>query len=66
MGEAFNTQMGEVSLEDGCTPFGKEMLKHFLFDPNFKNLNQGILQHSMVSNRNIDTSQQALSVASPA
>ena len=23
------------------TPFGKEMLKHFLFNPNFKNLNHG-------------------------
>ncbi|KAN0096323.1 PLP-dependent transferase [Hyaloscypha variabilis] len=41
MGEALNTQMGEVSLEDGRTPFGKQMLKHFRFDPNFINLNQG-------------------------
>ena len=23
------------------TPFGKEMLKHFLFDSNFKNFNHG-------------------------
>jgi hercynylcysteine S-oxide lyase len=48
MGEAFNTQMREVSLEDGGTPFGKEMLKHFLFDPKFKNLNQGTFPRLIV------------------
>jgi hypothetical protein len=59
MGEAFTTQMGEVSLDDGRTPFGKEMLKHFLFDPKFKNLNQGIFPRSIASRRNIDISHQA-------
>ncbi|KAF4629919.1 hypothetical protein G7Y89_g8223 [Cudoniella acicularis] len=37
--------MGEVSLHVSTKyeriPFGKEMLKHFLFDPEFKNLNHG-------------------------
>jgi hypothetical protein len=65
MGEALNTQMGEVSLEDGRTPFGKQMLKHFRFDPNFINLNQGILPHSAVTNWNFNTSQQGLSALSP-
>lgn len=50
MGEvSLNTKMGEVSLDDGRTPFGKGMLKHFLFDPSFKNLNQGIFPSSIVS-----------------
>jgi len=39
MGEALNTKMGEVSLDNAPTPFGKEMLKHFQIDPNFRNLN---------------------------
>ena len=43
MGEALDNKMGEVSLENERTPFGKEMLKHFPFDPAYKNLNQGIL-----------------------
>ena len=43
MGETLDTKMGEVSLENERTPFGKEMLKHFPFDPAYKNLNQGIL-----------------------
>jgi hercynylcysteine S-oxide lyase len=56
MGEAsLDIKMGEVSLNDGRTPFGKEMLKHFLFDPNFKNLNQGIFPSSIVSKWYIDT-----------
>jgi len=37
--------MGHISLEEGVkyerTPFGKAMLKHFLFDPGYKNLNHG-------------------------
>jgi hypothetical protein len=43
--------MGEVSLDDVSTykrtPFGKEMLKHFLFDPDYKNLNHGISPSSI-------------------
>jgi hypothetical protein len=45
MGDATVLKMSEVSLEEESkyerTPFGKEMLKHFLFDPTFKNLNHG-------------------------
>lgn len=33
--------MGEVFLDDQRIPFGKEMLKQFLFDSKFKNLNHG-------------------------
>ena len=37
--------MGDIYIEDAPTyertAFGKEMLKHFLFDPEYKNLNQG-------------------------
>lgn len=51
MGELLNIKMGEVSLDNERTPFGKEMLKHFLFDPHYKNLNQGIFPHSIVYNR---------------
>jgi hypothetical protein len=54
MGEALNTQMGEVSLDDERIPFGKEMLKQFLFDSKFKNLNHGTLPHSIVSTSKID------------
>ncbi|TVY78146.1 Hercynylcysteine sulfoxide lyase [Lachnellula suecica] len=39
-----DTKMGEAPLNDTTyerTPFGKEMLKHFSFDPAFKNLNHG-------------------------
>jgi hypothetical protein len=59
MGEAFNSKMGEVSLEYGPAPFGKEMLKHFLFNPDFKNLNQGIFRRSIWSYMHIDNNQQA-------
>ena len=42
---SLNLKMGEVSLDVASTykrtPFGKEMLKHFLFDPSYKNLNHG-------------------------
>jgi hypothetical protein len=51
MGEVLNIKMEEVSLNNERTPFGKEMLKHFLFDPDYKNLNQGIFPHSISSNR---------------
>lgn len=54
MGEALNAQMGEVFLDDERIPFGKEMLKQFLFDSKFKNLNHGTLPHSIVSTSNID------------
>ena len=47
MTESLDTKMGEVSLNGDTkyerTPFGKEMLKHFLFDPTYKNLNHGTL-----------------------
>lgn len=37
--------MAEVSLNSSPgyepTPFGKEMLKHFMFAPDYKNLNHG-------------------------
>ena len=65
MGESLTTKMGEVSLDNGRTPFGKEMLKHFLFDPNFKNLNQGDFSHSTIPYWNIDIYYQAPLVASP-
>lgn len=42
MGEA--SQNGVSKYER--TPFGKEMLKHFLFDPKFKNLNHGTIDSS--------------------
>jgi len=48
-------KMGDITIEDvpkyERTPFGKEMLKHFLFDPNYKNLNHGIMssQSSLLS-----------------
>jgi hypothetical protein len=66
MGEALDTKMGEVSLDNGRTSFGKEMLQHFLFDPKFKNLNQGILLCLIVPKPNIDSSQQVPSAAFPA
>ena len=64
MGEALNTKIGEVSLDEGRTPFGKEMLKHFLFDSNFKSLNHGIFACSNLSNVVIDINNQAPLVAS--
>ncbi|KAJ5928453.1 hypothetical protein N7466_007409 [Penicillium verhagenii] len=30
-----------MTIEDQLTPFGKPMLKHWLFDPSYKNLNHG-------------------------
>jgi hypothetical protein len=46
MTSSLNTKMGDISFKHESayarTPFGKEMLKHFLFDASFKNLNQGI------------------------
>jgi len=42
MGDALDAKMGEVSLDNGPTPFGKEMLKHFQIDSRFRNLNHGI------------------------
>jgi hypothetical protein len=40
------SQLEKARLQDGPkyerTPFGKEMLKHFLMDPSYKNLNHGI------------------------
>ncbi|KAG0653097.1 PLP-dependent C-S lyase [Hyphodiscus hymeniophilus] len=36
-----NNQTVDSTPTDKRTPFGKEMLKHFLFDPSFKNLNHG-------------------------
>ncbi|KAL2070800.1 hypothetical protein VTL71DRAFT_13826 [Oculimacula yallundae] len=45
MASSLLKKMGEVSLEPSPTyertPFGKEMLKHFSFDPSYKNLNHG-------------------------
>ncbi|KAG4428102.1 hypothetical protein IFR05_016414 [Cadophora sp. M221] len=45
MSSSIERKMGEVSLEPSPTyertPFGKEMLKHFSFDPSYKNLNHG-------------------------
>lgn len=45
MTTSLDTKMGDISIKDEDvyerTPFGKEMLKHFLFDPSFKNLNHG-------------------------
>ncbi|KAF8861732.1 aminotransferase family protein-like protein [Acephala macrosclerotiorum] len=45
MGELIESKMGEVSLDNApeyeSTPFGKEMLKHFLIDPAYRNLNHG-------------------------
>jgi hypothetical protein len=45
MASSLETKMGEACLDDETshqrTPFGKEMLKHFLFDPGFRNLNHG-------------------------
>jgi hypothetical protein len=65
MGDALAVKMGEVSLGNGRTPFGKEMLKHFLFDPNFKNLNQGIYRCLICSGMYFNISQQAPLVLSP-
>jgi hypothetical protein len=50
--------MEELSLDEfgfGSTPFGKQMLKHFLFDPAYKNLNHGMYLHQQraVGNTNI-------------
>ena len=49
MGE-LDTKLGEVSLNDSntykATPFGKEMAKHFLFEPGWRNLNHGIFTKS--------------------
>ena len=46
MSSTLNLKMGDVSIEDVSIyeriPFGKEMLKHFLFDPAFRNLNHGL------------------------
>lgn len=39
-----------MSSTDQLTPFGRPMLKHFLFDPKYKNLNHGIISHLLVSN----------------
>jgi hypothetical protein len=46
MNNSLDSKMSEVSIQDASTtyeriPFGKEMLKHFLFDPKYKNLNHG-------------------------
>ncbi len=45
MSVALVSKMGEVSLDSmpsyERTPFGKEMLKHFLIDPSYKNVNHG-------------------------
>lgn len=47
MGESLEAKIGDLSIGDGPTyertPFGKEMLKHFLFDPSYKNLNHGMI-----------------------
>jgi hypothetical protein len=46
MGEAIASEMAKVSLDNAGyepTPFGKEMLKHFSFDPAYKNINHGII-----------------------
>lgn len=40
MGES-DVKMGEVSLKDELTPFGKKMLKRFMFDSSFVNMNHG-------------------------
>ncbi|QSZ28501.1 hypothetical protein DSL72_002998 [Monilinia vaccinii-corymbosi] len=44
MGESV-AKLGEVALNDSityqATPFGKEMAKHFLFEPGWRNLNHG-------------------------
>lgn len=44
MGE-LDTKLGEASLNDSityqATPFGKEMAKHFYFEPEWRNLNHG-------------------------
>jgi hypothetical protein len=50
--------MEELSLDEsgfGGTPFGKQMLRHFLFDPDYKNINHGICLHqkSVVGNTNV-------------
>ena len=39
-------KMGEITMDDAATqyertPFGKEMKKHFLIDPSYRNLNHG-------------------------
>ena len=53
MAFSLSGKMGEVSLTNESTyqrtPFGKEMLKHFCFDPSFKNLNHGIQSSSISS-----------------
>ncbi len=54
MAEPLNKKMGEVSLDSGRTKFGKEMLKHFLFDPSYKNLNQGTCRRSIWSSVHIN------------
>ncbi len=45
MGVDLVSKMGEVSLNStpgyAKTPFGKEMLKHFMISPSYKNLNHG-------------------------
>jgi hypothetical protein len=46
MSTSLDPKMGAISLKEEITyertAFGKAMLKHFLFDPSFKNLNHGI------------------------
>ncbi|KAG4422022.1 hypothetical protein IFR04_004881 [Cadophora malorum] len=61
--------MGEVSLEPSPTyertPFGKEMLKHFLFDPSYKNLNHGSFGTFPLPIRNKQREYQDLCEAAP-
>lgn len=59
--------MGEVSLTEEVkyerTPFGKDMLKHFAFDPAWKNLNHGIIALMLILLfQNFDSFVQARSV----
>jgi hypothetical protein len=49
MTASLESKMGATSLNDGAkyerTPFGKEMRKHFSFDPTFRNLNHGTVPY---------------------
>lgn len=53
MSAALNLKMGDISIKDAPTyeriPFGKEMLKHFLFDPAFRNLNHGLYNYPLMA-----------------
>jgi hypothetical protein len=46
MPDPLNLKMGDLSIAGDSTsyertPFGRQMLKHFLFDPAYKNFNHG-------------------------